>query len=133
MNYGQKNYKQMQITTASPGQVLIMLYEGAILNVKKATIAIREKNLSDKGKYIGKAHDIINELNNTLNHEVGGNVSKDLENLYNFMITQLLKANLDQNAECLIGVQKNLETLLEGWKVAVATLQKEAATKGSGK
>ena len=85
MTYGAKNYKQMAITTASPTQILIMLYEGAIQNVKKAIIAIEQKNIPEKGKYIGKAHDIINELTASLNHEVGGDVSKDLERLYNFM------------------------------------------------
>ncbi len=126
MTYGAKNYKQMSITTASPTQILIMLYEGAIQNVKKAILAIEQKNLADKGKYIGKTHDIINELTVSLNHEVGGQVAKDLERLYNFMVTQLLKANVDNTAEPLVAVQKNLETLLDGWKGAVAQFQKDA-------
>lgn len=127
MTYGAKNYKQMAITTASPTQILIMLYEGAIQNVKKAIIAIEQKNIPEKGKYIGKAHDIINELTASLNHEVGGDVSKDLERLYNYMVSQLLKANVESVKEPLISVQQNLETLLEGWKAAVVQYQKEAA------
>lgn len=126
MTYGAKNYKQMSITTASPTQILIMLYEAAIQNLKKAIIAIEQKNFADKGKYIGKTHDIINELTVSLNHEVGGQVAKDLERLYNFMVTQLLKANVENNHEPLIAVQKNLETLLDGWKGAVVQYQKEA-------
>lgn len=123
MTYGAKNYKQMQIATASPTQILIMLYEGAITNVKKAILAIEQKNLHDKGKYIGKAHDIINELTISLNHEVGGQIAKDLERLYNFMVAQLLKANIENDKEALVPVQKNLETLLEGWKGAVQQIQ----------
>jgi flagellar protein FliS len=115
----------MQIGTASPTQILILLYEAAITNVKKAIIAIEKKNLADKGKYIGKAHDIINELTVSLNHEVGGQIAKDLERLYNFMVTQLLKANMENDAQALAPVQKNLETLLEGWKGAVIQFQKE--------
>lgn len=126
MTYGAKNYKQMQITTASPTQILIMLYEGAIQNVKKAILAIEQKNIADKGKYIGKAHDIINELTVSLNHEVAGQIAKDLERLYNFMVTQLMKANIENDKEALIPVQKNLETLLEGWKGAVNQYQKES-------
>ncbi len=127
MTYGAKNYKQMQITTASPAQILIMLYEGAIQNVKKAILAIEQKNTAEKGKYIGKAHDIINELTVSLNHEVAGQIAKDLERLYNFMVTQLLKANVENDKEALVTVQKNLETLLDGWKGAVAQFQKDAA------
>jgi flagellar protein FliS len=125
MTYGAKNYKQMQIGTASPTQILIMLYEGAITNVKKAIIAIEQKNLAEKGKYIGKAHDIINELTVSLNHEVGGQIAKDLERLYNFMVAQLLKANIENDTAALMPVQRNLETLLEGWKGAVTQFQKE--------
>ncbi len=125
MTYGAKNYKQMAITTASPTQILIMLYEAAIQNSKKAILAIEQKNLAEKGKYIGKTHDIINELTVSLNHEVGGQVAKDLERLYNFMVTQLLKANVENSAEPLLSVQKNLETLLDGWKGAVIQFQKD--------
>lgn len=125
MSYGAKNYKQQQITTASPGQILILLYEGAILNVKKASAAIEAGNLADKGKFIGKAHDIINELSTSLNFEVGGEIAKELERLYNFMVSQLLKANIENTKEPLIPVIKNLETLLEGWKGAVAQFNKE--------
>lgn len=125
MTYGAKNYKQMAISTASPTQILIMLYEAAIHNLKKAILAIEQKNLAEKGKYIGKTHDIINELTVSLNHEVGGQVAKDLERLYNFMVTQLLKANVENNAEPLISAQKNLETLLDGWKGAVVQFQKD--------
>ena len=129
MTYGTKNYKQMAVTTSSPAQVLIMLYEGAIRNLRKATEAMDKKNLAEKGKYIGKAHDIINELNNSLNHEVGGEISKELERLYNFMITQLLKANIEGDRVALVGIQKNLETLLEGWKVAVTQYGKDGDKK----
>lgn len=125
MSYGAKNYKQMQIKTASPTQILIMLYEAAIQHVKKAADAIQQKDIPKKGLHIGKAHDIINELNTSLNHEVGQAVAKDLERLYNFMVSQLLKANIENNIDALHSVQKNLETLLEGWKVAVVQYQKE--------
>ncbi len=127
MTYGAKNYKQMAITTASPTQILVMLYEGAIQNVKKAMLAMEQKNLADKGKYIGKAHDIINELTVSLNHEIGGPIAKDLERLYNFMVSQLLKANVENDYEALVSVQKNLETLLEGWKGAITQFQKETS------
>ncbi|MGZ3707788.1 MAG: flagellar export chaperone FliS [Bdellovibrionota bacterium] len=118
-NYGAKQYKQMSIKTANRGQILIMLYEAAIQNVKKATDAVDRKDLPTRGMAIGKAHDIINELLNTLDFEVGGQIARDLERLYNFMIDQLLKANMIGTKENLQTVQKLLETLLEGWRQAV--------------
>lgn len=121
-------YKQTSVTTANRGQLLLMLYEGAINNVKKATLAIDKKDIPLKGQMIGKAHDIINELLNTLNFEVGGEIARDLERLYNFMTEQLIKANMENSKESLESVQRLLETLLDGWKMAV-----EQVNKGQGK
>ncbi len=123
-NYGANQYKQTSIKTANPGALLIMLYEAAIRNVKQATLALDKKDLAAKGLHIGKAHDIINELNNTLNFEVGGEIAMNLERLYNFMIEQLVQANIENSTTKLIAVQKVLENLLEGWKGAVAQVSK---------
>ena len=103
-----------------------MLYEAAIKNVKLATQAIDKKDLATKGKHIGKAHDIINELTSTLNFEVGGDIARNLERLYNFMVDQLLRANMESSKEPLAAVLKLLETLLDGWKGAIAEVNKGA-------
>lgn len=118
-NYGANQYKQMQVKTANRGQLLLMLYEAAITNVKKATLAIDKKDVAAKGMAIGKAHDIINELATTLDFEAGGQIARDLERLYNFMTEQLVKANISNTKEPLDQVRKLLETLLSGWRVAV--------------
>jgi flagellar protein FliS len=117
-------YRQTAITTASPGQVLIMLYEGAIQNVKRAHDCMEKKDIAGKGKYIGKAHDIINELSSTLNFEVGGDIAKDLEKLYNFIGSQLTLSNMNNTKEPLIHIIKLLDTLLSGWREAVQQVQK---------
>lgn len=125
--YGANKYKQMSVQTATPGQLLIMLYEAAIQNVKKASDCIDRNDMAGKGVYIGKAHDIINELVNTLNFEVGGDIARSLEGLYNFMIEQLVSANRENSKEPLQRVQQNLETLLEGWRGAVEQVQRAQA------
>jgi flagellar protein FliS len=121
---GANQYKQMSIKTANRGQLLIMLYEAAIQNIRRAIAAIEKKDLSTKGILIGKAHDILNELTNTLDFEVGGQVATDLERLYNFIIEQLVKANVENSSEKLSSVNKILETLLSGWKEAVSQVNK---------
>ena len=124
MSYGANNYKQMSIKTANRGQLLIMLYEAAIQNVKKASLAIDKKDRAAKGTHIGKAHDIINELVTTLDYEVGGKIAHDLERLYTFIVEQLVKANMENSKEPLLTAQKLLETLLAGWRGAIAQTQK---------
>jgi flagellar protein FliS len=121
---GANQYKQMAVKTANRGQILIMLYEAAIQNVKKASAAIDRKDQPAKGLAIGKAHDIVNELANTLDFEIGGPIARDLERLYHFMTEQLLKANLETSKEKLETVSKLLETLLSGWKEAIAQANK---------
>lgn len=136
MNYGANQYKQTSITTANRGQLLILLYEGAIKNVKKAMIAMDKKDIPGKGVAIGKAHDIVNELANTLDFEVGGDIARNLERLYNFITEQLVKANLENNKQCLETVQKLMETLLSGWREAVSQtngVNGQAAQKTPGK
>lgn len=124
-NYGANQYKQTAIKTANRGQLLLMLYEEAIRNVKKASLAIDKKDLVLKGKAIGKTHDIINELLNTLDHEIGGKIAEELERLYNFIIEKLVKANVENSKEHLLASQKILETLYSGWKEAVASVTNE--------
>lgn len=118
-NYGTNQYKQMAVKTANRGQLLLMLYEAAIKNVKFAALALDKKDIAAKGMHIGKAHDIINELTATLDFEIGGEIARNLERLYNFIVEQLVKANVENSKEPLLAVQKVLETLLDGWRVAV--------------
>ena len=132
-NYGANQYKQTSVKTANRGQILIMLYEAAIKHVKKASECIDRKDISGKGQSIIKVHDIINELNNTLDFEVGGQIAKDLERLYMFMTDQLVKANLENKKEPLQQVQNLLETLLEGWRVAVDQVNRGQAGPGTSK
>lgn len=117
-------YKQTAVTTAGRGQILLMLYEAAIRNTKKAVDCIEKNDMAGKGLAIGKVHDIVNELANTLDHKVAGNIAADLERLYNFMVEQLLKANLENSKDALQQVLKLLETLYSGWKVAVDEFNK---------
>jgi flagellar protein FliS len=132
-NFGANQYKQMSIKTANRGQILIMLYEAAIQHIKRAILAIEKDDRNAKGVSIGKAHDIINELMNTLDFNVGGKIAEELERLYQFMTEQLVKANVENNVKILDDIAKNLITLLAAWKEAVEQVNKsQAANKEQG-
>lgn len=102
-----------------------MLYEGAIKFTKLAVKAMEEKKIADKGHYIGRAYDIVMELNNTLDHKIGGDISKNLESLYIFMMDQYTKANFKNDDKPLKENIKILENLYEGWQAAVEKIKKE--------
>jgi flagellar secretion chaperone FliS len=127
MTYGANQYKQTSILTASRTELLVMLYEAAIRNVKKATVCMEKGDIPGKGTYVGKTHDILNELVNSLDKKVGGKIAEDLEGLYNFMIAQLIKANIENKTEPLKSIEGLLMTLLEGWREAINNLNKGTA------
>jgi flagellar protein FliS len=119
-----QKYKNTAVTSASREKILLMLYEGAIKFVKRAVKACDEKNIAERGLNIGRACDIIMELNNTLDHKVGGEISKNLEQLYTFITDQLTKANISGDSKFLFDALKILETLNEGWVQAIEKLKK---------
>lgn len=128
-----QKYKQTQVVSASREKILLMMYEGAIKFTKKAMIAIEQKNIPERCTAIGRAYDIITELNNTLDHKVGGDVAKNLEQLYMYITDQYTKANIGGQVEPLQNALKILETLYEGWVQAVEKIKKDEATKASVK
>ncbi|MEK2644239.1 flagellar export chaperone FliS [Bdellovibrio sp. BCCA] len=125
-----QKYKTTSVQSASREKILLMLYEGAIKFTKLAIKAAEEKKIADRGMNIGRAFDIIMELNNTLDHKVGGDVAVQLEQLYMFMMEQYTKANISGDPEPLKANLKLLQTLYDGWVQAVEKLKKE--TDGSG-
>ncbi len=116
MNNPYKQYQKTQVTTASREKILLMLYEGAIRFTKQARVAMNEKKIADKGKYISKATAILSELMATLDFKVGGQLAHDLENLYIFMIDKLIEANIQNKVEPLDHVERLLNTLYSAWK-----------------
>lgn len=123
-NAAYKKYKETSITSASREKLLLMMYEGAIKFTKKAILDIEQNNIPGKCENIGRAYDIILELNNTLDHKVGGQLAAQLEQLYMFMTEQLVKANINNDINALKSVLKLLDTLYEGWKQAVEKIKK---------
>lgn len=117
-------YKQTSVQSASREKILLMLYEGAIRFMKQAILAIERKDIADRGMNIGRAFDIVNELNNTLNHEVGGDISKSLEQLYMFISEQLTKANATGDKKPLEDGLKVMETLYNGWVEAIEKIKR---------
>ena len=124
MSYGLGIYKKTSVGTASKEQVLLMLYQAAIKNCKKAIVAIENNEIAKKGEYIGKLQDIIIELNNCLDFEVGGDIALELSSLYDYVIHASTQANMNIESEPLGGCLKVLLNLYDGWKQAIKSLKK---------
>lgn len=125
MSYGLGAYKKTSVQTASKEQILLMLYQAAIKNCKKAMEAIEANNVQKKGEYIGKLQDIVIELNNSLDFEVGGDVARELSSLYDYVLYASTQANIKIDLEPLTGCLKVLTTLYDGWAQAIKSLKSE--------
>ena len=123
MNYGLGAYKKTSINTARKEEILLMLYEAAIKFCKKGIEAIENNEIAQKGEYIGKLQDIIMELNNSLDHEVGGKVADELASLYDFIFYSSTQANINMDAKSLNDSLQVLLTLYEGWSEAIKSIK----------
>ncbi|GGP24595.1 flagellar export chaperone FliS [Silvimonas amylolytica] len=114
-SYGQ-NSVDMAVASASPLKLVVMLYEGAIKAVGLAKFHMQAGNIADKGQSISKAIAIIDEgLRQSLDVEKGGELGKNLDALYEHMVAQLFKANIENNADMLDHVSKLLTDLKSAW------------------
>ncbi len=126
-NYNMKQYQANQINTASPEQILIMLYDGAIRFTRQAIKGVETERPDERRHGISKAMAIITEFSNSLDHSIGGKIAEDLDALYDFMIRELTQANIHSDVEKLIVIERLLVDLRETWGEAVEISRKELA------
>lgn len=119
MNSYMNQYKQNHISTASPEQILLMLYDGAIRFSRQAIMAGEQNNQVLKLERISKTMAIVVEFSNSLNHEIGGQIAADLDGLYQFIIRELTASRNDDSGEKLKTVEGLLVDLRQTWGEAV--------------
>lgn len=113
-NRGYAAYANNKITTASPAELTLMLYEGAIKFCNIAITGIEEKDISKAHNNIMKVQNIIEEFQATLNHKYP--VAKDFDNVYSYLMQRLIEANIKKDAEILQEVLGHLRTMRDTWK-----------------
>lgn len=113
--YANNEYKNNQVMTAPKKKLLIMLFDGAIKNLKLAELALNNKEIEKVNTNLIKTQDIIAELMYTLNFEVGGDIAKNLYQLYDYMYNKLVRANIDKDIDGIIEVKKFMEELRDTW------------------
>jgi flagellar protein FliS len=111
-----KQYVSTQVSTADRLQLVVMLYDGAITFLNQAKEKMAAQDTAGKGLYLGKALDIIAELNASLNFQEGKEVAANLFHLYNFMTAHLTRANLNWDAAAIDDVIKMLGELRDAWE-----------------
>jgi len=120
MNSGANAYAKVGVETgvssASPHQLIVMLFDGALIAVATALVHMKAGNIAAKGQAVSKAIMIIDGgLRASLNKEVGGAIATNLDALYAYMSDRLLTANLKNQPELLEEVHHLLSDLKSAW------------------
>ncbi|MBQ0140964.1 MAG: flagellar export chaperone FliS [Kurthia sp.] len=110
-------YKTNSVTTASPAELTLMLYNGCIKFIHQAKKSIETKDIENRNKYIQKAQAILHELQVTLNMDI--EVSKNMYNLYDYMYHQLTQANIKNDKAILDEVEGLVVEFRDTWKEVI--------------
>ncbi|MGU3524244.1 flagellar export chaperone FliS [Enterobacteriaceae bacterium C23F] len=117
---------ESQVAGATPHQLIVLLFDGAINAMRRAEIYFQSGNIARRGEMISRAINIIdNGLRTGLNHEIGGQITADLENLYEYVSRNLMLINLNKTPEQLPPLIELMSGLAETWK-AIDPLNKQA-------
>lgn len=114
LNTGYAAYANNKVMTASPAELTLMLYDGAIKFCNIAIRAIEEGDVEKAHNNIVKVENIIDEFRATLNHKYA--VAEDFENVYVYLRERLSLANRKKDKEILEEVLKHLRTMRDTWK-----------------
>ena len=110
-------YRDNSITTQSPGNLIVMLYDGAVNFLEQAIVVLDEKDHHRKSNCINRGVEIIEELNVNLDMELGGEVTMSLHRLYAFMLRHLNQAVPKPDPNMIRNVIRLLKDLNESWRV----------------
>jgi len=122
-----RQYEQTQVVTSSGVQLIVLLYDGAIQSLEIARREIQAKNVREKARHLGRAIAIIGELNSVLDYEQGGEIASSLRRLYDYMLAELVEANVRNNEKRLDVPLRCLSTLREAWREVAAQQQPRLA------
>jgi flagellar protein FliS len=107
-------YNNSKVLTASPAELTLMLYDGAIKFTNIAIVGIENGDIEKAHNNICKTERIIVEFDTTLDDRY--EVSKDFHNVYHYLIQRLHEANMHKDKETLEEVLKHLRTMRDTWK-----------------
>lgn len=114
-----RHYQQAQVVTADRGRLLMLMYEGALRFLATAESALQGGELERFAIALGRAEAVIAELMHTLDFQNGGEIAKNLERLYRFMLDHLIDANLHKSSHHVAQVARILEIIAGAYRQVI--------------
>jgi flagellar protein FliS len=121
-------YITQRVQTASPLELIRILYEAALQTVDEALRALQSGDILGRGRAVTKTIEILSELQIALRYDVQKEYCSTLAGLYGYMQSQLIRAHSEQSESLLLEVSRLLHTLLEGWTGAMENLSSDRTT-----
>jgi flagellar protein FliS len=126
-NHGADTYLRTKVMTATPEQLQLMLYDGALRFAEQAKSALQKGDFEQSYNAISRAQKIITELSCSLKHELAPDLCGRLSSLYNFVYRKLLEANIDHNLSAVDEALSILRYQRETWALLLEQLGKKKA------
>lgn len=127
-----QSYRQNSVQTASPGQLILMLFDGALRFMNRAIQGFELADVAQRYETVHinlvKTQAIIDELQASLNFEVGGDFPRTMSSLYDFLRTQLRTANVKKDAAPVHIVIELLGDIRGAWSTMLAQQENQVAT-----
>ncbi len=130
---GAQNYLRTQVLTATPEQLQMMLYDGAIRFAEQARPALAARNWEASYNAISRAQKIITELTSSLRHDIAPELCGRLASIYNFIYRKLVEANVEHKTEALDEAIKILKFPRETWEMLLKQLGRQKAADAARK
>lgn len=119
MNAVVNAYQQLdvigQIASASPKELITLLFSGANAKLSRAMGCIQHDDYAGKAEALSSAMEIIEGLRQSLDLEKGGELANNLDELYQYCVRRLLRANIDHDKSAVAEVASLLKTVAEAW------------------
>lgn len=118
-------YRRQQIESATPAQLIAMLYDATIRNCRSARQAIEQHDRDRAARSLLKAQDIVAELMGSLDVEAGGNLGAALLQLYEYLYRRLVQANVRKDVQAVEEAERLLTDLHQTWVQAMESMPAE--------
>jgi len=122
MSNPQQEYIKHRVQTASPVELIRILYQAALQAMDEAVRALHSGDILARGRAVTKIIEILSELRIALRYDVQPEYCNTLAGLYGYMQTQVIRAHSEQSESPFQEVSRLLQTLLEGWNGAIDKL-----------
>jgi len=114
-----QRYRAVQVKTCAPGEIVVLLFEGAIRYLGESATAMRAGDRARAGERLNRAHAIVSELCSGLRPVHAPELCANLQSLYFFCMTQIVEANIHQDPERLDAVARILDPLRDAFTQVV--------------